>query len=52
MKFEWDEEKNIINKKNTIFLLKLRHMFLTILSALKCTILSIVQMKIVILHWE
>lgn len=52
MKFEWDEEKNIINKKKHNISFETAHMFLTILSALKCTILSIVQMKIVILHWE
>lgn len=30
MKFEWDEDKYIINKENTKFLLRQQHMFLTI----------------------
>ena len=50
MKFEWDEEKNIINKENIKFLLKRQHMFLMILITLKCLILSIVLMRIDILR--
>ncbi len=47
MKFEWDEEKNIINKEKHK---KRQHMFLMILITLKCLILSIVLMRIDILR--
>lgn len=50
MRFEWDEDKNAINKENIKFRLKQRHMFLMILIISKCLISSIVLMKIGILR--
>lgn len=50
MKFEWDEEKNIINKEKHKISFETAAYVLMILITLKCMILSIVLMRIDILR--